>query len=92
MRKTTLYLPEEMQRGLKDAAKRTGKSESLMIREALAEYLVKQAPPRPKIIGMVSDGTFDARNTKAYLRKHWYKDWAARHGLREEDQAERQRE
>lgn len=93
MKKTTLYLPEEMQRGLKDAAKRTGKSEALMIREALAEYLVKQARPWPKSIGMFSgDGSFDARNTKAFLREAYRKkleDWERR---REEERAQRDRE
>lgn len=71
MKKTTLYLSESMQRELKDAARRTGKSEALVIREALAAYLVKQGRMRPRSLGIVEDGTLPAEEAKAWVRGEW---------------------
>jgi hypothetical protein len=80
MKKTTVYLTAEQQDQLKDAARRTGKSEALMIREAIAAYVTKVARPWPQSIGMGKspDDGFDARNTKAFLREHWIKDIEAK--------------
>ena len=76
MKKTTVYLTAEQQDQLKDAARRTGKSEALMIREAIAEYVTKVERPWPQSIGMGKspDDGFDASRTKEYLQEHWAKD------------------
>ncbi len=91
MKKTTLYLPEDLQLSLKHAAKRLKKSESVIIREALTDYLVKHRPPFPTSIGMVEgDGTFDARNTKAFLRDAYRRELEAMQRRIEEDRAQRE--
>ena len=92
MKKTTVYLQDDLYRQLKDTARRTGQSEALMIREALAAYLVQQARPWPKSIGMVSDGTIDAAAVKDWIHTQWDKKWAERDLEREHEWAQRDRE
>ncbi len=71
MRKTTLYLPEDLQRSLKEAARRTGRPEAAIIREALTEYLRDRARPEPRSIGAGEDAELAARDSEAWLRDHW---------------------
>ncbi|HZQ02946.1 MAG TPA: CopG family transcriptional regulator [Gaiellaceae bacterium] len=49
MRKTTVYLPDELKRALELAAESTGRSEAELIREGVQEVVAKQSPPRPRI-------------------------------------------
>jgi len=51
MEKTTLYLPTELQASLRALARRTGRSQANLIREALETYVAGQERPRPKSIG-----------------------------------------
>lgn len=71
MHKTTLYLPEELQRSLKEVARRTGRPEAAIVREALAVYLEHQVRPRPRSIGAGEDAELAARDSEAWLRDHW---------------------
>ncbi len=48
MKKTTLYLPDELKRKVELAAKRQGRSEADVIRDAI-EAAVKPVAPRPRI-------------------------------------------
>ena len=48
MRKTTIYLPDELKRKVTFAARKQGRSEAEVIRDAI-EAAVKPAAPRPKI-------------------------------------------
>ena len=71
MQKTTLYLTEDIQRDLKDVARRTGRTEAELVREALTLYLGQQARPWPKSIGSASVPGVDARDTEEFLRANW---------------------
>ena len=48
MKKTTLYLPDELKRKVEFVAKKEGRSEADVIRDAI-EAAVKSAAPRPRI-------------------------------------------
>jgi predicted transcriptional regulator len=68
MHKTTVYLPEDLQRELKEVARRTGRREAVILREALADYLRRQVRPQPRSIGSGEDGELAARDSEAWLR------------------------
>ncbi len=49
MKKTTVYLPDELKAGLKRTAGATGRSEADLIRDAVRALLEGQRPARPKL-------------------------------------------
>lgn len=49
MRKTTIYLPDELKAGLERAAVASGRSEAELIREAVGELVERSVPPVPKL-------------------------------------------
>lgn len=71
MNKTTLYLPEELHRRLRQAARRTGRHQADVIRCALDAYLQESRAPRPRSIGAGEDESLSAADTEAWLREHW---------------------
>ena len=72
MNKTTIYLPDELQRSLQAAARRSGRSQAHLIREAVERYLDDDRP-LPKSIGIGEDAELDARDSKRWLRDEWSK-------------------
>ena len=74
MNKTTLYLPTELSRALKDAARRSGRPQAEVVREALERYLANEPRPLPKSLGMISDTTLDSAQIKDWIRENWIKD------------------
>ncbi|MGI8413265.1 MAG: ribbon-helix-helix protein, CopG family [Solirubrobacteraceae bacterium] len=69
--KTTLYLPEELQRELREAARREGRPQSELVREALSVYLRERPRPRPSSIGMLEDTELGSEDAKAWVRERW---------------------
>jgi predicted DNA-binding protein len=55
--KTTLYLPAELQRGLREAARRQGRSQADLVREAVTRYLAEQPRRLPKAMGALRKRT-----------------------------------
>lgn len=51
MEKTTLYLPRDLQQALKEEARRTGRSQAELVREAVRERLA--AAPAPDLGGFI---------------------------------------
>jgi Arc/MetJ-type ribon-helix-helix transcriptional regulator len=49
MKKTTLYLPDELKADLERVAETAGKSEAELIREAIRALLEARRPPRPAL-------------------------------------------
>jgi Arc/MetJ-type ribon-helix-helix transcriptional regulator len=49
MRKTTVYLPDELKGQLERCAREQGRSEADVIRSALSEYTARNGRPRPRI-------------------------------------------
>lgn len=72
MVKTTVYLPDDIRRGLDGAARDSGRSQAELIREALRAYLDDRSPSRPRSFGRHrSGGTFAARDDEEILRARW---------------------
>ena len=71
MRKTTLYLPDELHETLRGAARRMGKAQADIVREALEAYLQAQDRPVPRSIGAGEDAGLAGRDTEAWLKEHW---------------------
>ena len=66
-----MYLPSELQRSLGAAAKREGRSQAEIMREAIAAYL-SGAPPIPlRSIGAGSDHEVTGATSEDWLRKNW---------------------
>ena len=74
MDKTTVYLPREMHRALEETARRTGRPQAHLIREALAAYLDKQERPWPKSIGMLEKSEISSDSIEEWLDLHWKPD------------------
>ena len=71
MNKTTVYLPDELQRGLKDVARRTGRRPAELIRAAIEEFLRVQERPLPRSVGAGEDPELAARDSEDWLRANW---------------------
>ncbi len=52
MEKITLYLPRDLWVALRDVARRSGRPQAEIIREALAAYLQQPARPMPRSLGL----------------------------------------
>ena len=71
MEKTTLYLPSELQRSLAATAKREGRSQAEIVRDALSTYFAGNAPLRLHSIGAGSDSEVTGATSEEWLRKNW---------------------
>jgi hypothetical protein len=71
MEKTTLYLTEELQAELRALARRTGRPQAELIREAVASYVAAAERPLPRSIGIARSGTLRAADAKAWVRAEW---------------------
>lgn len=71
MEKTTLYLPADLQRALREEGRRSGRSQAQVIREALTAHLARRRRPKPRSIGIAEDGRLAARDSEAWLYREW---------------------
>ena len=71
MEKTTLYLPTDLQRALQEQARRSGRPQAELVREALRTYLEGAAAPRPSSLGLGEDTELSARESKEWLARRW---------------------
>ena len=71
MEKTTLYLPTDLQQALQEQARRSGRPQAELVREALRRYLETAVSPRPCSLGLGEDSELSARESKAWLARHW---------------------
>jgi plasmid stability protein len=69
--KTTLYLADDMRHALRDTARRSGRPQAEMVREALTGYLTANARPRPRSLGAGSDKDLSAVDSEDWLRARW---------------------
>lgn len=67
MDKTTLYLPTEMRAALRALARRTGRSQADLMREAIDGYIERQEPPLPRSLGLGDNTSFQAKDTEDWL-------------------------
>jgi predicted transcriptional regulator len=71
MERTTLYLSPELQSALRSIARRTGRPQAELIRDALTAYVSTQERPMPRSIGAASDGSLPSADAKAWVRDQW---------------------
>jgi Arc/MetJ-type ribon-helix-helix transcriptional regulator len=71
VQKTTVYLPDDIRRGLEGAARESGRSQAELIREALRTYLADRPAAWPESFGRHRSGTFSARDDEAILAARW---------------------
>jgi hypothetical protein len=69
--KTTLYLPTDLQRALQEQARRSGRPQAELVREALRAYLEGAAAPRPSSLGLGEDKELSARESEEWLARRW---------------------
>lgn len=67
MRKTTLYLPDELKAELQQAALETGRTEAEIIRDGIRLILAQLPPPSPTIPLFTSDDPHFAERVDEYL-------------------------
>jgi metal-responsive CopG/Arc/MetJ family transcriptional regulator len=71
MTRTTVYFPLELQRELRDEARRSGTPQAELIRAAVEAFLRSRSRPVPRSIGVAESGALPARDTEAWLRQAW---------------------
>jgi predicted transcriptional regulator len=72
MRKTTVYLPDDLDRALKAKAKRMGAPAAELLREAVRASLEGEDGVRwPGSIGAGAAGRFAAADDEAVLEREW---------------------
>lgn len=69
--KTTIYLPDELHRSLQAAARRAGRSQAHVIRDAVERYLASDDRPQLVSIGLGEDSELDARDYESWLNQQW---------------------
>jgi Arc/MetJ-type ribon-helix-helix transcriptional regulator len=76
MRRTTLDLPEDLDRLLSDAARRRRTSRSAVIREALTEHLATESDRLPQSLGAGRSGnpSETSANITRAIRAEWRAD------------------
>jgi len=75
MDKTTIYIPTALHAELKAIARRSGRAQAEVIREALASYVAQQERSLPKTIGIVSSGRVRGADVDQWLAENWKQDW-----------------
>ena len=71
MRKLTIRLPLKLHRVLKEAARREGKSQAELVREALSLYLARREKPRLHSLGTGEDPELSGRASEKWLEEAW---------------------
>jgi len=71
MERTNVFLPTELRRRLADEARRRGRPQAELVREALERYLAEAVPERPRVVGVADAPGLDARRAKAWVRGRW---------------------
>jgi len=71
MEKTTLYLPADLHHALKEHARRSGRAQAELVREALQTYLAGTAWPQPGSIGAGSDSSLAGGESEDWLTREW---------------------
>jgi predicted transcriptional regulator len=71
MEKTTLYLPDDLQRALRSEARRSGRPQAELVRAALRAYLEGRPKPRLRSIAAGEDALLAGRDSERWLAREW---------------------
>ncbi len=72
--KTTIYLPAELHRRLQEHARRTGRAQATVVREALGQYLESTERLLPTSIGVAEDTELAGRDAERWVEGRWQRD------------------
>ena len=73
MKRTTIFLTDDIERLLRDTAQRTQRPQAEIVRDALTQYLRAQTGPWPRSVGMGnnSDPAMTSDNVSEWIRAQW---------------------
>ena len=72
MEKTTVYLSSDLQERLRGAARREGRSQAEIVREAIKDRLDRDVSRAPSIVGMFDEETtVTSGQVKSKIREEW---------------------
>jgi predicted transcriptional regulator len=74
MTKTTLYLPDELLLTFRSLARRTGRSQAELMREALQGYAADQTPLRLRSVGIAKHASIHGDEVEAWLEANYHPD------------------
>jgi predicted transcriptional regulator len=79
MKRTSVFLTEDLERLLREAARRTHRPQAEVIRDALELYFQAQPRSWPRSVGMGenSDLTVTSENVKDWVRETWLQETGA---------------
>jgi predicted transcriptional regulator len=69
--KSTLYLPTETQEAVRALARRTGRSQADILREAIQIYVRQQARPQPRSIGAAEHSLITSDQVEDWLEANF---------------------
>ena len=77
MKRTTVFLTDELEQMLQDVARRTHRPQAEIVREALTEYLTARERPWPRSIGIgrSTDRSVTSENVKEWVREQWRREF-----------------
>ncbi|MDR0359681.1 MAG: ribbon-helix-helix protein, CopG family [bacterium] len=80
MQRTTIFVPDDLARRLRERARRAHRPQAELVREALARYLDEAPRPRPRSVGLGAsrDPDVTSENVKHLAREEWAREWAER--------------
>ena len=73
MKKTTLYLEEEVLAEIKLTSRSEGRSEAEILREAINDYLERRRSELPTIFGAGSGGKISGADSEDWLLENWHR-------------------
>jgi Arc/MetJ-type ribon-helix-helix transcriptional regulator len=71
MEKTTVYLPGDLHRALKEVARAERRAQAEVLRQALEEYLGRRERPRLRSVGVGEDKELSGAESEDWLRARW---------------------
>jgi predicted transcriptional regulator len=73
MKRTTIFLTEDLERRLQETARRTRRPQAEIVRDALSQYLHGQTRPWPRSVGVGenADRAVTSENVKGWVRERW---------------------
>ncbi len=72
MKKTTIYLEEDVLAEIKLTARSEGRPEAEIFREAVRDYLERRRAELPSIFGKGSGGTIRGAESEDWLIENWH--------------------
>lgn len=83
MVKTSVYLPHELRQELRTLARRTGRPQAELLRDAVRRYVDEQPGELPSSVGVASSAGLAARDAKARVHAEWDRQHAERLAARD---------